>query len=145
MDRRSPQGLSGVVAIGLQPSPPVCLSFAGTDPAPFTLGLIAACPVFKTGPRYRYAPPCPAIANSMSCTSSSSNDNRSSKGTPGTDPIKRAAASCLPDHPQHTQRGAVGGKDRRVQQRHHPMIICDAADLTVLPDSRVPHKWQKCW
>jgi hypothetical protein len=35
---------------------------------------------------------------------------------------------CFSDRSQHTQRGVVGGKDRRVQQRYHPKIICSAAD-----------------
>jgi hypothetical protein len=77
-------------------------------PAPFTLGLITAVTLRSSNCRtLSICPSMPRPRNSMCCTSSNSNDHRSSKGLQGLLQSSRLHAACLPDHPQHTQRGAV--------------------------------------
>ena len=116
LDRRSPQGLSRVVVVRAQPSPPVCLVFRW-----HILGLIAAATARSSRlsnviDMPLHAPPSPLTTIVRA------------RGLQRLIQSSRLHASCLPDHPQHSQRGAVGGKDRRVQQRHRPTIIFGAAD-----------------
>lgn len=82
-----------------------CLSLA--QASPFTFGLIAAVTLSSNLRTLSICPSMPRHRNSTCCMSSNSNDHRSSKGLQGLLQSSRLHAACLPDHPQHTQRGVV--------------------------------------
>lgn len=97
--RRSPQGLSGVVAVRSQLTAGLLVS-RWHRPAPFTVGLIAAA-ILRSSRLAKlidmplYAPPLP-FDDSTWCMFSNVNDHRSSKGAPDVTPINQPAYSVSP-------------------------------------------------
>jgi hypothetical protein len=144
LDRRSPQGLSGVVAVRSQASPPVCLSLVGTGQPPSLSGssrqLLSDLRIVE---RCRYAPPCPAIVIRRAARLQTltiivrARDSRDCSNQ----------ASCMQRAFPiiHSTRNVAlfGPVCPCLRQRHHPTIICGAADqahLTAHPDLTVPHE-----